>query len=73
MTSETSGPVELAVDVVHLLELVVGHVGLGEEHVHVPRHAPGDRVDGELHLHALVLEELRHLAHRVLGLATAMP
>ena len=33
------GAVELAVDVVHLLELVVGHVGLGEQHVHVARHA----------------------------------
>ena len=33
------------VDVVHLLELVVRHVGLGEQHVHVARHAAGDRVD----------------------------
>ena len=39
----------------------------------MPRHAPGDRVDGELHLHALGLEELRHLAHRVLGLRDGHP
>ncbi len=45
MTSATSVRGELRVDVVHLLELVVRHVGLGEQHVHVARHAAGDRVD----------------------------
>ena len=68
MTSETSVRRELAVDLVHLLELVVGHVGLGQQHVHVARHAPGDRVDRVLDLDAALLELLGHLAHRVLGL-----
>ena len=45
ITSETSVRWNSRVDVVHLLELVVGHVGLGQQHVHVPRHAPRDRVD----------------------------
>jgi hypothetical protein len=35
------------------LSCVVGHVGLGEQHVHVARHAAGDRVDRVLHLDAL--------------------
>ena len=41
---------ELGVDLVHLLEMVVGHVGLGQQHVHVPGHAAGHRVDGVVHL-----------------------
>ena len=61
-------PVELRVDVLHLLELGIGHVRLREEDVHVPRHPPGDRVDRVLHVDAPVLEELGELADRVLGL-----
>jgi hypothetical protein len=34
---------ELAVDVLHLEHLVVRHLGLGEQHVHVARHAAGHR------------------------------
>ena len=60
--------VELRVDVVHLLELGVGHVRLGEEDVHVPRHPAGDRVDRVLDVDAALLEELGQLADRVLGL-----
>ena len=47
------GAREVVVDVVEIEELVVGDVGLGEEHVHVPRHAPGDRVNRVLHRRAL--------------------
>ena len=39
ITSDDVGARELAVDVVHLLELVVGDVGLGEQDVHVAGHA----------------------------------
>ena len=39
---------ERGVDLVHFLELVVRHVGLGQQHVHVPRHAAGDGVNGVL-------------------------
>ena len=58
----------LGVGLVHLLELVVGHVGLGQEHVHVPGHAAGHRVDGEEGLDAARGEGVGQLAHGVLGL-----
>ena len=45
MTSETSVRRELGVDLLHLLELVVGDVGLGEQHVHVAGHPPRDGMD----------------------------
>ena len=54
--------VELGVDLVHLLELGVGHVGLGQQDVHVARHPAGDRVDGVLHVDAARLEQLGQLA-----------
>ena len=38
---------EVVVDLVHLEHDVVGHLGLGEQHVHVPGQAAGDRVDAE--------------------------
>jgi hypothetical protein len=37
---DTSVWLEVGVDVVHLDELLVGHVGLGQEHVHVPGMRP---------------------------------
>ena len=43
------GAGEVVVDLVEVEELVVGDVRLGEQHVHVPRHAAGDRMDGVLH------------------------
>ena len=48
---------ELGVDLVHLLERGVGHVRLGEQHVHVARHAAGDRMDRERDLDPLRLEQ----------------
>ena len=41
------GRLEPRVDLVHLDERVVRHVGLGEQHVHVPRHPARDRMDAE--------------------------
>jgi hypothetical protein len=59
---------ELAVDVFHLEHLVVGHFGLGQQHVHVARHAAGHRVDGVLDVDATLLEQLGQVADGVLGL-----
>ncbi len=53
------GILESFVDVLHLVEFIVRDVDLGEEHVHVTRHTPGDGVDGELHVLAFRLE-FRH-------------
>ena len=38
----------VGIDLVHFDELRVGNLGLGEQHVHVTRHAAGDGMDGEL-------------------------
>jgi hypothetical protein len=59
---------EVLVDLVHLEHDVVGHLGLGQQHVHVAGHAAGHRVDAEAHLHALVAQQLGDLEHRVLRL-----
>ena len=39
------GVLELAVDLVHLDQLLVGHLRLGEQHVHVAGHAPRNGVN----------------------------
>ena len=62
------GPLELGVDLLHLLELRVGHVGLRQQHVHVTGHAPGHRMDGVRDLDPTLLEQVGQLAHRVLRL-----
>jgi energy-coupling factor transport system substrate-specific component len=59
---------EVVVDLVHLEHDVVGHLGLGEQHVHVARHAAGDRMDAEAHVDALLAQQLGDLEHRVLRL-----
>ena len=43
---------EVVVDLLHLEHDVVRHLGFGEQHVHVPGQAAGDRVDGEAHVGA---------------------
>src|SRR5947209_12925256 len=43
----------IGIDVVHLDERLVRDLGLGEEHVHVPGHAPCHRMDRELDVDAL--------------------
>ncbi len=58
----------LGIDLVHLDQLVVGNLGLGQQHVHVPGHAAGHRVDGELHVDAFFGQRVVQLAHAVLGL-----
>ncbi len=59
---------ELVVDGVHLVELGVGDVGLGQQHVHVPRHPAGHRVDRVADVDSALLEAVRQLAHVVLCL-----
>ena len=68
MTSATSDLRHLRVDVVHLDEPVVGDVRLGQQHVHVARHAAGDRMDRELHVDAALGELVVEIAHAMLRL-----
>ena len=67
------GARELGVDVVHVEELRVRDVRLGEQHVHVARHPARDRVDRVLHRRRRALEEVGQLAHRVLRLGDRQP
>src|SRR5215212_4766741 len=60
-------PLELGVDVVHLLELGIRDVRLGEQDVHVAGHPTSDGMDRVLHVHATILEQLGELANGVLG------
>ena len=59
---------EVAVDLVHLLQAVVGDVGFGEEDVHVARHASGDGMNTELNVDAFFREDVVEFADLVLGL-----
>ena len=62
------GRLELVIDLVHLFELVVGDVRLGQQHIHVAGHAARDRVDGVFDLNATLLELVGEFADRVLAL-----
>ena len=62
------GLFERGVDLVHLVQLVVGHVRLRQEHVHVARHAPGHRVNGVADVHAFLVELVGQLTYGVLRL-----
>src|SRR3546814_8002807 len=56
---------EAAVDVFQLENIVIGHVGLGQQNVHVPRHAAGHGVDGVGDRHALFFQAFGHLFQRM--------
>ena len=62
------GALELGIDLLEIEELLVRHVGLGEQHVHVAGHPTGDRVDRVLHVDAALGEHVGQLARGVLGL-----
>ena len=59
---------QVAIDLVHFDEPVVGDVGFGEQHVHVAGHASGDGMDGEADVDALLGEHVIEFADFVLGL-----
>ena len=68
ITRATSVRLNSPLIVVHFEQLVVGDIGLGQKHVHVPRHSPGDGMNGEFHLAAAGLDLLGQLADLVLGM-----
>src|SRR5690606_20459277 len=45
------------------------HTGFGQQHVHVTRHTSGNRVYGEGHVNALLLQQLHELVQLVLCLS----
>ena len=48
--------------------MLVGHIGLCQQHIHVTRHTPSHRVDRIGHLDAVVFQQLGEFAQGVLGL-----
>ncbi len=59
---------ELRVDFILVVNQVVGHAGLRQQHIHVAGHAPGDRVNRELHRDAALDQQLAQFPDLVLGL-----
>src|ERR1700733_3681657 len=59
---------EVAVDLVHFDEAIVGNVGFGEQDVHVAGHASSDGMDGEADFDALFGEHVVEFANFVLCL-----
>ncbi len=53
---------------IHLEQMLVLHIGLGQEHVHVPGHAPRHRMDGVVHRGAVGLQRVGKLLDLVLRL-----
>ena len=68
MTRTTSVSGEVVVDLVHLEDDVVGHLRLGEQHVHVAGQPAGDRVDAEADLDAALAQLAGELGDGVLRL-----
>ena len=59
---------EFGIDVLELEHFVIGHVGLGQQHVHMAGHAPRHRMDGIFDGDARLLQMIGHFAQRMLGL-----
>src|SRR3546814_13297769 len=59
---------DLVVDVLQLEHLVIGHVRLGQQDVHMAWHAARDRMDRIFDVDAFLLEQVGHSAQRVLRL-----
>ena len=62
------GRLEVVIDPLHLEEVIVGHIRLGEEDIHVTRHTPGDGVDGKANLCAIAAKRVGELLHLMLRL-----
>ena len=60
---------KVIVDSLHLKEIVVGHIRLGKEYVHMPRHTTGHRMDGKANLCAPLAESIGKLLYLVLSLS----
>merc|ERR1719341_1678536 len=63
--------VPVIIDLVHLIDNIIGYASLGKEYIKLARHSACDRVDSEFDLLALFLQERDHLSHRVLALGNS--
>ena len=55
------GVLKLRVDLVELKELLIRHVRLSQEDVHMPRHTPSDRVNRIAHFNVICFEHASEL------------
>src|SRR5699024_12106674 len=61
---------EFGIDFLQVENQVVGYARFRQQYVHVPRHASGNRVDGELDVDVvLLLQHLHEFPQLVLGLS----
>ena len=60
---------KVVVDSLHLKEIVVGHIRLGKEHVHMPRHTTCHGVNSKANLCPPLAESIRKLLYLVLSLS----
>jgi hypothetical protein len=59
---------EIAINLIHAEEFVVGNVGLGKQHVHVSGHAPSNGVNSEFHIDTPLVQCIAEFTHFVLRL-----
>ena len=59
---------KVVVEFVHFKDDIVGHLGLGEQDVHVPGHAARHGMDAEANVDTLFAQQARDLVDRVLRL-----
>ncbi len=67
------GPLEFVIDLIHLIKLIVGDVGFGQQDVHVARHTARHGVNRVFHFDSVFGQLGRHLAHRMLCLGHRQP
>ena len=59
---------ELGIDFIEIINLVVFDTGFSQQHIHVPRHATGDRVNRIFNMHTARLQQVFHFLELVLCL-----
>ena len=57
------GVFEILIDVLHLIQFVVGDVDFRQQHIHMTRHTPRDGVDGKLDLFPVSFKLSHELLH----------
>ena len=62
------GVLKVVIDPLHLEEVIVRHIRLGEEDIHMARHTTGDGMDGKANFGAIAAKRVSELLHLMLRL-----
>merc|ERR1719153_1530714 len=65
--------IPVLVDLVHLVDNIIGHASLCKEHIKLAGHSACNRVDSEFDVLALLPQKRDHLSNRVLTLSNSQP